>query len=174
VESKHGDTLSDKVLKNILQFHTKGKYSTYSFRERGSDERQYNAPGVDLPVVCFCRSKFGEYPEYHTSADNMQLVNPAGFQGSFDVMTKLIDALEHNVKYKVTVLCEPQLGKRGLYPTISQKGQYDSIMAMRDLIAYADGSMDLLEISEKINVPVSQLIEIAEKLEEAGLFIKQD
>jgi aminopeptidase-like protein len=104
----------------------------------------------------------------------MQLVNPAGFQGSFDVMTKLIDALEHNVKYKVTVLCEPQLGKRGLYPTISQKGQYDSIMAMRDLIAYADGSMDLLEISEKINVPVSQLIELAAKLEEAGLFIKQD
>ena len=93
VESRYADTLSDKVLKNILKFHTNGKYSTYSFLKRGSDERQYNAPGVDLPVVCFCRSKFCEFPEYHTSADNMDYVSPEGFQGSFDVMKNVIDGL---------------------------------------------------------------------------------
>jgi aminopeptidase-like protein len=172
VESKYANTLADKVLKNVLKFHTGDKYSTYSFLERSSDERQYNAPGVDLPVVCFCRSKLAEFPEYHTSADNMQLVNPSGFQGSYDVMIKVIDALEHNAKYKVTVLCEPQLGKRGLYPTISQKGQYDSIRAMTSFIAYADGSMDLFDISEKVGVSVDVLIGIASKLEEAGLFTK--
>jgi aminopeptidase-like protein len=174
VESRYANTLADKVLNNILRFHTGGKYSTYSYLVRGSDERQYNAPGVDLPVVCFCRSKFDEYPEYHTSADNMQLVNPAGFQGSYDVMTQVIDALEHNATYKVTVLCDPQLGKRGLYPNVAQKGIYDAIRAITNLIAYADGSMDLISISDKINVPVSQLIELAIKLEEAGLFVKQD
>jgi aminopeptidase-like protein len=172
VESKYANTLADKVLKNVLKFHTGDKYSTYSFLERSSDERQYNAPGVDLPVVCFCRSKLAEFPEYHTSADNMQLVNPSGFQGSFDVMTKVIYALEHNAQYKVNVLCEPQLGKRGLYPTISQKGQYDSTRAMTSFIAYADGTMDLFDISEKINVPIERLFEIAAKLENAGLFSK--
>lgn len=71
VESKYADTLADKVLKNVLKYHTNNRYSTYSFLKRGSDERQYNAPGIELPVVCYCRSKFGEYPEYHTSADDM-------------------------------------------------------------------------------------------------------
>jgi aminopeptidase-like protein len=174
VESKYANTLADRVLKNVLQYHTDGKYSNYSFLKRGSDERQYNAPGIDLPVVCFCRSKFGEYKEYHTSADNMQLVNPAGFQGSYDVMTKVIAALENNARYCVNVLGEPQLGKRGLYPTISQKGSYDAVMALRDFIAYADGSMDLIDVSNKIGAPVENLCEIARKLENAGLVSKVD
>jgi aminopeptidase-like protein len=174
VESKYANTLADRVLKNVLQYHTDGKYSNYSFLKRGSDERQYNAPGIDLPVVCFCRSKFDEYKEYHTSADNMQLVNPAGFQGSYDVMTKVIAALENNARYCVNVLGEPQLGKRGLYPTISQKGSYDAVMALRDFIAYADGSMDLIDVSNKIGAPVENLCEIARKLENAGLVSKVD
>ena len=124
VETRYANTLADKALKNVLQ--NVGKYSTYSFLKRGSDERQYNAPGVDLPVACFCRSKFGEYPEYHTSTDNMSYVSPEGFQGSYDVMTQVIDALENNAKYRINVLCEPQLGKRGLYSLISQKGSADS------------------------------------------------
>ena len=169
VESKYANTLADKVLKNVLRFNTSNKYSTYSFLERGSDERQYNAPGIDLPVVCYCRSKFGEFPEYHTSADNMGIVSPSGFQGSYDVMTQVIQALENNYKYKMQVLGEPQLGKRGLYPTISQKGSYDAIEAMTDFIAYADGSNDLIDISNRINVSTKELIEIATKLAAHGL-----
>lgn len=167
VESRYGNTLADKALKNVLKFC--GPYSTYSFLDRGSDERQYNAPGVDLPVVCFCKSKFGEYPEYHTSADNMELVSPSGFQESYEVMTQVIRAIEYNADYRINVLCEPQLGKRGLYPTISQKGGYDAVKAMMDFIAYADGKNDLFEISERIGVPVYRLIEIVKKLRENHL-----
>ena len=168
VESKYADTLADRVLKNVLRYHA-GDYSTYSFLKRGSDERQYNASGIDLPVVCYCRSKFGEYPEYHTSADDMTLVSPEGFQGSYEVMTQVIQALEHNVNCRVTVLGEPQLGRRGLYPTISQKGSYDEIMEMVDLIAYADGKNDLIEISDRIGVAVNRLIPIVRRLKEAAL-----
>lgn len=169
VESRHADTLADRVLKNVLHYHTDNKYSTYSFLKRGSDERQYNAPGVDLPVVGFCRSKFGEYPEYHTSADDLSLVSPEGLKGAYDVMKQVIDALELNNKYKMKVLCEPQLGKRGLYPTISQKGSYDEIEAMTNFIAYADGKNDLLDISNTINVSVRELMKIIGKLQSAEL-----
>lgn len=164
VESRHADTLADRVLKNVLHYHTDNKYSTYSFLKRGSDERQYNAPGVDLPVVGFCRSKFGEYPEYHTSADDLSLVSPEGLQGAYDVMTQVIDALEMNQRYQVQVLCEPQLGKRGLYPTTSQKGSYDKVKAMVDFIAYANGKTDLIDISNKILVPIGELIRVVKKL----------
>lgn len=172
VESRYGNTLADRVLKNILESKTEGDYSVYSFLKRGSDERQYNAPGINLPVVAFCRSKYGEYPEYHTSADNLSVISPEGFEGSYDVMIQVIEALEFNEKYKVTVLCEPQLGRRGLYPTISQKGSYDKVKEMTDFIAYADGRNDLIQISEYIGVPIKNLIQIASQLEEASLLEK--
>ena len=137
--------------------------------KRGSDERQYNSAGVDLPVVCFCRSKFGEYPEYHTSSDDMTLVSPEGFQGAYDVVTQVVDALENNKTFVMTVPCEPQLGKRGLFPTVSKKGSYDAVMAMMYFMTYADGRNDLIGISEITGVPVKELIDIAHKLHENGL-----
>jgi len=162
VESRYGNTLADRVLNNVLRFH--GPYTRYSFLNRGSDERQYNAPGVDLPVVSFCRSKYGEYPEYHTSADDMSLVSPEGFQGSYEIITQVVRAIENNERYKVNVLCEPQLGKRGLYPTVSQKGSYDAVKAMTDFIAYADGKSDLIDISNMIEVDIDTLIGVVETL----------
>ena len=167
VHSRYGNTLADKSLSHILKYCP--HYTSYSYLDRGSDERQYNAPGVDLPIVTFCRSRFGTYPEYHTSADNMKLISPSGFQGSYDVMTKWIDAMESNEKYIVTVLCEPQLGKRGFYPTISQKNSYDTIRAMTNFIAYADGKNDLFEISRIIGEPIDNLLPIIQKLKDAGL-----
>lgn len=172
VESLYGNTIADRVLKNVLKSKTGGGFSTYSFLDRGSDERQYNAPGVDLPVVAFCRSKYGEYPEYHTSADDLSVISAEGFEGAYDVMIQVIEALEFNDKYKVSVLCEPQLGKRGLYPTISQNGNYNEIRAMSDLIAYADGANDLFDISDRIGVPVKKMIPIVKKLKENGLLIQ--
>lgn len=163
VHSRYGDTLADKSLENVLRFHS--DYTPYSFLERGSDERQYNAPGIDLPVVGFCRSKYDKYPEYHTSADNMGLVSPSGFQGSYEVMTQWINAMECNSRYKVKVLCEPQLGKRALYPTFSQKGQYHVVKSTTNFIAYADGKNDLFDISDRISVPVRELIQLLPRLE---------
>ncbi|MCM1048795.1 MAG: DUF4910 domain-containing protein [Clostridiales bacterium] len=167
IKSRYGNTITDKSLKSILS--SRGKYSEYSFLERGSDERQYNAPGIDLSVVGFCRSKYGEFPEYHTSLDNLDLISPSGLQGSYEVMVQWIQAMEYNRKYQVTVLGEPQLGKRGLYPTISKKNMYDNINALRDFIAYADGSNDIFEISDIIGVPVSNLLPIIRKLKDNDL-----
>ena len=167
IPSRYSDTLADEVIENVMK--SRPKHTKYTFLDRGSDERQYCSPGVDLPVVGVCRSKYGCYPEYHTSKDDMTLVSENGFQGSFDMMCEVIDALEYNRKYRTTVFCEPQLGKRGLYPTISKKGSYDSVLAMRDLIAYSDGRNTLVEISELIKVPVKELIPIVDKLLENGL-----
>lgn len=169
IPSRYGNTLADKALRNILKYHTDDTYTKYTYRDRGSDERQYTSPGVDLPVVCFCRSKFGNFPEYHTSADNMDFVSPEGFEGSFTVMTELIEALENNYYYRMKVLCEPQLGKRGLYSNISRKGIYDGILVQRDFISYSDGTNDLFDISDWADAPVSELIPIATKLYNADL-----
>lgn len=168
ISSRYGNTLADKVAKNVLSFHYPD-YQSYSFLQRGSDERQYNAPGVDLPVCAVCRSKYGEYPEYHTSADNLDLISPSGLSGAFSVYQKMILDLENNYRYQVTCLCEPQLGKRGLYPTVSQKGSYNEVKAMTDFLAYADGRNDLIDISNIIHVPVEKLNAIAEKLMKNGI-----
>jgi aminopeptidase-like protein len=168
LESRYADTLADKVIQNVLKFHY-STYRRYSFLKSGSDERRYQSPGIDLPVVCFSRSLYGEYPEYHTSADDMSLISPAGLQGSFNVMIDCITALENNVKYKTTNLCDPQLGRRGLYPTISRKGQYDEVFKMINFLAYADGTNDLIDISNIINIPVSELFELVALLRENNL-----
>ena len=99
----------------------------------------------------------------------MELISPSGLQGAYEVYRQCIEALEENCVYQVQCLCEPQLGKRGLYPTISQKGSYDDVNAMVDFIAYADGKNDLIEISNIIGVPVRRLVDIAARLRENGL-----
>jgi aminopeptidase-like protein len=163
IATKYGDTLADRVMQNVLHYHYPG-YKKYSFLDRGSDERQYGAAGVNLPVCGLCRSKYTQYPEYHTSADNMDLISPEGLQGAYDVMVKVIRALEHNDHYTMTVCCEPQLGKRGLYPTISYKGSHDDVNVIRDFTAYADGRYDLIGISDLIGAPTDALIALKEKL----------
>lgn len=168
IASRHGSTLADRVAKNVLSFAYPG-YKAYTFLQRGSDERQYNAPGVDLPVCAVCRSKYGEYPEYHTSKDDMGLISPSGLAGAYEVYCQCIEVLEHNHRYQSQCLCEPQLGKRGLYPTLSQKGQYEAVRKMMNFLAYADGNHDLIEISNIIGVSVKELIPMVEELKEAAL-----
>lgn len=172
VASRYGNTLADKVAKNVLKFYYP-EYKEYSFLDRGSDERQYNAPGIDLPVCAICRSKYGEYPEYHTSKDNLELITPTGLQGAYEVYQQCIEAIEWNEKYKIQCLCEPQLGKRGLYPTISKKESYDSVKTMTDFIAYADGNNDLIEISNIIKIPIQELIPIIRILTKKKLINKE-
>jgi len=121
IPSRYGDTLADKVALNILNHHTNG-FKKYSYLDRGSDERQYCSPGIDLPVCSVMKSKYGEYKEYHTSLDNLDFVSAKGLEESFNIYTKIIEVLENNNFYKTTVLCEPQMGKRGLYHQISHMG----------------------------------------------------
>jgi aminopeptidase-like protein len=168
VPSRQGHTLADRVATNVLRCHAP-EYKRYTFLDRGSDERQYCAPGVDLPLCCICRSKYGEYPEYHTSKDDLSFISPEGLSGSFEVYKKCIEALEGNYTYQSVNLCEPQLGRRGMYPTLSQKGSYAGVRAMRDFLAYADGTNDLIGISDNIGVPMDELLIVAACAEKYGL-----
>tara|TARA_Y100001968_G_scaffold333409_1_gene396075 strand:+ start:2010 stop:3305 length:1296 start_codon:yes stop_codon:yes gene_type:complete len=169
IASRWGNTLADKIAKHSLTHHVES-FDEYSFLQRGSDERQYCSVGIDLPVCSVCRSKYDEYPEYHTSLDNLNLVSPEGLQGSFDLYSKIIMYLENNKVYRCNVKCEPQLGKRGLYPTLSTKETYSITRNMMNLIAYADGNHTLLEIAELIGVSMGTLIPIAKQLTEGGVF----
>lgn len=166
----YGNTLADKVLQNVLSFHYP-EYKKYSFLISGSDERRYSAPGIEIPVVGFSRTLYNKYPEYHTSADNLSLISPSGLQGSFDVMQKCIIALENNGKYRINCLCEPQLGKRGLYPTLSRKGGYE-IFKLKNLISYLDGKNDLIDVSNIIKVSVEEMLNNIKKLKKHRLIEK--
>ena len=104
----------------------------------------------------------------------MNLVSPEGFQGSYEVMTQVIQALEYNAKYRLKVLGEPQLGRRGLYPTLSHKGNHDEVAAMLDFTAYADGQNDLIDISKILGVPIKILVDIVEKLSAHDLLEKAE
>ncbi len=169
ISSKYGDTLADIAALNVLGYMAPD-YDSYDFLQRGSDERQYNAPGVDLPVCSICCSKYHEYPEYHTSADNMDFISPKGLQKALDIYKEVIKSLEYNTKYKIACLCEPQLGPRGLYPTESFNRSSITVKDMMNFITYADGTQDLFQISNRIGVPVPRLHEIAQELIKAELF----
>lgn len=162
--SRKGNTLADRVAEHVLRHHAKD-YVRYSFLERGSDERQYCSPLIDLPVVSVMRTKYGKYPEYHTSLDDLSLISPEGLDGAFEVIKKCLQALEANYTYKATIPCEPQLGKRGLYKSSSN----DDPDAQSNLLSYADGETDLLGIAEIIREDIFTCASIAENLASNGL-----
>ncbi|MEW5829214.1 MAG: DUF4910 domain-containing protein [Chloroflexota bacterium] len=166
--SRREDTPADRAALHVLA-HLHPDFIRYSYLDRGSDERQYCAPGVDLPVASVMRSKYGTYPEYHTSLDDLNLITPSGLQGTYEVLQKCVECLEADERLRVTVLCEPQLGKRGLYPTLSTKETAAQVRDMMNLIAYCDGTRSLLEIAGKIGAPMWTLIPIAERLKAEGL-----
>jgi aminopeptidase-like protein len=167
--SRKGDTLSDKAVLNLLRFHTKG-FSTYSWNQRGSDESMFCAPGIDLPMTSLMRSKYGTFPEYHTSADRLGVtVTAKGLQESFEMYNRLVIALERNGRPAVKVLGEPQLGKRGLYPDLSIKGSTDSVKDLLNVLSYCDSENDLFDISDMAGVPVDKVIGYLDKFLEHGL-----
>ena len=167
VRSRLGQSLADQALQAALI--GLDNVVSYSFLERGSDERQYCAPGVDLPICGFSRSKYGEYPEYHTSADNFDVVTESGLKGSFDVMKSIIDSFELGLTPKNDIKCEPQLGKRNLYPTISQKGANSDLNTRMDFLAYADGNHSLFDIAIKINKNLKSIVQEATLLKKHNL-----
>ena len=164
--SRKGNTLADKAALHVLH-HFAPDFIRYTFLDRESDERQYCAPGIDLPLCSVMRSKYHVYPEYHTSLDDCSLVTQKGLEGSVNIMTRILEALEENVTYEPRVLCEPQLGKRGLYPTLSTKTSCtEQVNLMMDLLAYADGETTLLEEADIVGRDIFRCAETMRKLVE--------
>jgi len=169
--SRHGNTLSDRISRKVLR-DIEPEFIEYTWLDRGSDERQYCAPGVDLPVASIMRSKYEEYPEYHTSLDDMNVISPEGLQGSYNALESAIQILESNHKWKVLTICEPQLGKRGLYPNTSTKTAIDLIRNQMNVMSFLDGQTDLIDVSEKCNLDYASTLQIVETLYCANLIEK--
>jgi aminopeptidase-like protein len=172
LESKFGNTIFDKIGNHVLKNHTDNDYQVYSFLKRGSDERQYSSVGVDIPIISLMRSKYFEYPEYHTSLDNLDFISPQGLLGGYTVHKKAIEILEQNEKFKINTICEPQLGKRGLYPLQSTKDTQSKVELMMNIIAYLDGNTEVLSIAEMIGSDFNSCMIIIDKLLENNLIEK--
>jgi aminopeptidase-like protein len=168
LQSRSGNTLADSITKHVIKHHYQD-CAVYDFLERGSDERQYCSPGVDLPVVSLMRSKYGTYPEYHTSLDDLNLISPPGLAGAFGALQRCITLIEANATYRTTCFGEPQLGRRGLYPTLSQRGSGLQVKTMMDILAFADGTRDLVSLAERIGVSAETCVPIIARLIEERL-----
>ena len=166
--SKYGNTPSDKALVEAYKI-LKIRYKRYSFLERGSDERQYNSPGIDLPIASIFRSMYGKYREYHTSLDDFNLVTEKGIKGGFKVAKEAIEIL---LKKKIPIskiLCEPQMSKRGLYSSLSTKNPKKITRHYMNFLQYADGKNDLKDISKKLKLNRFIIEKIYKKLKKNNL-----
>lgn len=168
VPSRLGETLADRISKRVLETLPNG-FVEYSFLDRGSDERQWCAPGVDLPICSVMRSKYGTYPEYHTSLDNLDVISPAGLQGGFEIIQRCIEILENNTFWMATTMGEPQMGKRGLYSTISLKNSATNTREMMNVLAYCDGQHDEELIQAQTGLSAEQTSAILDTLLAEGL-----
>ncbi len=166
--SRLGNTLADRAALCVLRGEGVA-LKEYTFLDRGSDERQYCFPGVDLPVASVMRSKYGTYPEYHTSLDNLSLISAQGLGGAFEMYRRIIALLEHNHYYRVTTVCEPRLGTRNLYPDLQRKEISDDVVPILNLIAYADGTRDLIDLCDITKVPFTQALGLLRALQREGL-----
>jgi len=168
INSPEGNTLADYSLESALI--GKKNVKSYSFLHRASDERQYCAPNIDLPLCRFSKSK--DYPEYHTDKDDFKVVTEKGLDQSLDVFKDIIDAFETGLYPKTKILCEPNLGKRNLYPTISQKGSYNNELVMRmDLIALSNGKNSIFKISKLLNKNLNTVCREYKLLKSKGLLV---
>ncbi|KAA5612002.1 DUF4910 domain-containing protein [Rhodovastum atsumiense] len=170
--SRQGDAAIDRAMAHLLH-HAPGTPTVTDFVPYGYDERQFCSPGFNLPVGLFQRSRFGSFPEYHTSGDNLSFVRPEHLASSYRTITAAIDIIENDQRLRnVLPKCEPQLGRRGLYAAIggSQAGPSRS-MAMLWTLNFADGHHSLLDIAERAGLPFSEIAEAASILEIHGLLV---
>ena len=174
-KSRIGNSLPDRAVETILN-QTETDFNIVDFFPSGSDERQYCSPGFNLPVGSLMRTMYGKYPEYHTSADNKDYVSFEAMEKSVQKYLDVIELMEKNEKYiNKMPYCEPQLGKRGLYPTLgSQKGTQDFVKAMMWILNLSDGTNDLITISEKSKISVKDLMPVVDKLIENGILENEE
>ncbi|EAI7886886.1 MULTISPECIES: DUF4910 domain-containing protein [Campylobacter] len=158
------NTLSDKVALHTLK--NKENFKAFSFLDRGSDERQYNAPLVNLGIVGVCRTRYGDYDGYHNSKDDLNFISEKGLMGGLQSMQEMILNLEINAVYENTIVCEPNLGKRGLYHTLSTA---NDIPLACNFLAYCDGENDIIDIANILNMQAYEFKELLEKIKFYGL-----
>jgi aminopeptidase-like protein len=166
--TRSGNAAIDRVMAHAL---TGRSANIIDFFPYGYDERQYNSPGYKLDVGLFQRSRFATFPEYHTSADNLDFIAPAALAESYRVVAGAIDVLENDRRYlNLSPRGEPQLGRRGLYAAIGgDKDSYAKSLAMLWVLNLSDGEHSLLDIAERANISFATIAETARLLEQAEL-----
>jgi aminopeptidase-like protein len=168
-KSRRGDSEIDRVSAHVLSHLTEAP-EILEFSPYGYDERQYCSPGFNLPVGCLMRSVWGSFPEYHTSADNLDFIKPQALGASFRVCAAIIDVLESNGRYRsLNPYCEPQLGRRGLYRSTGGDGIDAEISARLWVLNLSDGDHSLLDIAERSKLPFAHISDAADVLCAAGL-----
>jgi aminopeptidase-like protein len=168
-KSRRGDSEIDRVSAHVLSHLTEAP-EILEFSPYGYDERQYCSPGFNLPVGCLMRSVWGSFPEYHTSADNLDFIKPQSLGASLRVCAAIIEVLENNGRYhNLNAYCEPQLGRRGLYRSTGGDGIDAETNARLWVLNLSDGDHSLLDIAERSNLPFAQISDAAELLCTAGL-----
>ena len=163
-KSRRGDADIDRAMQQVLKF-SGATWQIEDFVPYGYDERQYCSPGFNLPVGCLMRSPWGRFPEYHTSADNLQFIQPLQLAGTLRVVIELMDVLENNKTYRNTMpYCEPQLGKRNLYRSTGGSDIGVDNLAKLWLLNLSDGQHTVLDIAERSGIPFGVLREAADVL----------
>ena len=122
-----------------------------------------------MPICSVTRTKYGIYPEYHTSFDDFTVISEQGLEGSVDLYKKIIRVIESNCVPEINVLCEPQLGKRGLYPNISTSDSGKVVREFMNFISYCDGTRSILELSSLLTIDYFKCLGFYEKLSKAKL-----
>jgi aminopeptidase-like protein len=170
-KSRRGSALIDRVVPHVLR----GRRTPVGVREfspYGYDERQYCSPGFDLPVGCLMRSVWGEFPQYHTSADNLQFVTPDALGESLQVCLDVLEILESNRVYcRIDPYCEPALGRRGLYEAGSSETARSRNLARLWVLNLSDGSHSLFDIAERANLAFSVVRDVATELAAHALLV---
>ena len=169
-KSRRGSTTIDRAVVHTIR-HSGLTPTVLEFSPYGYDERQYCSPGFNLPVGLFQRSKFGEIPEYHTSADNLDFIAPDHLALSYRLIAETLDVVENNAVYCSTMpKCEPQLGRRRLYGMVGgDKNAAAANMAMLWILNLSDGMHSLLDIAERANLPFAVIRRTAQLLQHNGL-----
>ncbi len=172
VSSRKGNTIADYVAKKVL-YSTDKKYKKYSWLSRGSDERQFSSPGVDLPLCTICRSKFGEYKEYHNSLDKLgTVVTKKGLETSVELLKKIIIFFEKNFYYNSIFKCEPFMSKRNLYSTISKHENVNNSDILMNVLSSCDGETDFETICKQNKLSKSKTQKAIKILEKNKLIYK--
>ncbi len=169
-KSRNGSAEIDVAAVHVLA-HSGDPYEIIDFWPYGYDERQYCSPGFNLNVGSLTRTPHGRFPEYHTSADNLDFIKAESLGDTLEKYLLVIDVLEGNRAYLNTnPKCEPQLGKRGLYSGLGgHKNSKDAEMALLWTLNLSDGEHDLLSIADRAKMPFALIREAADRLESAGL-----
>jgi aminopeptidase-like protein len=171
-KSRRGDSVIDRAMMHVLR-HTAPSPNILDFSPYGYDERQYCSPGFDLPVGLFQRSQFASFPQYHTSDDNLEFIKPEHLASSYRMICAALDVVENDCRPRNTMpMCEPQLGRRGLYsPVGGAKEGPESSMALLWVLNLADETNSLLDMAERAKMPFAVIAEAANRLRDSGLLV---